>query len=257
VNKKLLLVLILFSAVMQIMAQDKIVLHGKITNQKDVEGIHILNTSSRYNSITDAYGNFAITVRLNDTLIFSSVNYTPQTEVVSPEIFEKELLIVVLTELVNELDEVILGPDLSGNLRSDLEKIPVKDQLNFDDVGLPGFKGKPEEKIPNLVGGVITPLSVNLEGLYKYLSGYYRKLRVQREWDSENITVALLLDRYSPAFFFEAYKLPEDRLYDFLLFCIETTTLQQSFKASRYEEVLSIFEQKSVVYLDRMLEEKE
>lgn len=249
--------MLLLPCAMVVQAQKKIILQGKITNEKEVEGIHILNTSSRYNSITDAYGNFAITVKQMDTLIFSSVNYMPQSEIITAEVFEKELLIVTLTELINELDEVILGPDLSGNLKSDVEKIPVKDQLNFDDVGLPGFKGKPEERIPNLVGEVITPLSVNLEGLYNYISGYYRKLRIQRKWDAENIAVARILNHFTSQFFAEAYQLPEDRLYDFLLFCIETTEIRQSFHAARYDEVLSVFEAQSVTYLQRMSEEKE
>ena len=238
-------------------SQEKVVLHGKITNDKDVEGIHILNTSSRYNSITDAYGNFAITVKTQDSLVFSSVNYSPKTVVITPEIFEKELLIVTLSEFINELDEVVLGNELTGNIKTDLEKIPVKDQINFDDVGIPGFKGKAEEKIPRMLGQVITPLSVNLEGLYKHLSGYYRKLRLQRKWEVQNITVARMLEHFSVEFFKEAYDLPDDRLYDFLLFCIETTDIQQDFGNENFGQVVALFETKAPEYLDRLPEKKE
>ena len=255
-NAPLHLFLILCFWVTRIEAQERI-LQGKITNDKDVEGIHILNTSSRYNSVTDAYGNFAITVRENDTLIFSSVHYTPQREIVNSEIFEKGLLIVTLTELVNELDEVILGPDLSGNLKTDIEKIPVKDKIEFDDVGLPGFKGKPEEKIPPLIGGVITPLSVNLEGLYNHLSGYYKKLRIQRKWDAENIAVAGMLNFYSADFLHESFGLPENKLYDFFLFCIETSDIQSRFYSEDYGVVLEIIEDRAKVYVQRIQSEKE
>ena len=43
--------------------------------------------------------------------------------------------------MVNELAEVYLGPNLSGDLEQDIKKIPVEDALKFDDVGIPGFKG--------------------------------------------------------------------------------------------------------------------
>lgn len=236
---------------------EKIVLQGKITNTKDVEGIHIMNTSSRFNSVTDAYGNFAITVRVNDTLIFSSIHYAPEKIGIDEATFESGLLIVTLTELINELDEVLLGPDLTGNLKTDIEKIPVKDQINFDDVGIPGFKGTPEEKIPRMIGQVITPLSVNIEGLYKHLSGYYRKLRLQRKWEAENVAVARMLQLYPPKFFHDAFSIPEQRAYDFLLFCVETTQLSREFSKENYAVVLEIFESKAAIYAERLKEKKE
>ncbi|KAA3622787.1 MAG: hypothetical protein DWP94_07480 [Flavobacterium sp.] len=240
------------------MSQDgeKILLQGKITNEKDVEGIHILNRSSRYNSVTDLYGNYAITVKKGDTLLFSSVHYNHYEATVTPEIFERGLLIVRLTELVNELDEVILGPDLSGNLQSDLEKIEVKDPVNFQDLGLPGFTGTPQEKIVP-VAAAFFPTNVNIEAIYKHLSGYYRKLRLRRKWDAENLAVASMIDFYTPAFLDEVYGIPEDRVYDFVLFCVETTNIESEFYAGRYENVLSEFQSKSQLYVERMKEKKE
>jgi len=84
-------------------------LDGKITNKKDVEGIHILNTSSRFNSITNERGEFFITARPLDTLLVSSISYVPKEVVVSMEIYEKGLIVITLAEMVNELEEVYLG----------------------------------------------------------------------------------------------------------------------------------------------------
>ncbi len=126
-KKQYLFIILFLPALVLSQKADKIVLQGKITNEKDVEGIHIMNTSSRYNSVTDEYGNFAITVKINDTLVFSSVHYAPERVEVTSEIIEKGLLIITLTELINELDEVFLGPNLTGILKADIEKIPVKD----------------------------------------------------------------------------------------------------------------------------------
>ncbi len=159
--------------------------------------------------------------------------------------------------LVNELDEVFLGPKLTGNLETDLKNIKTEKQIDFYDVGIPGFRGEPEEKIPNLVGQVITPLSVDLEGLYKYMNGYYKKLKIKRKWEAENNTVVRIINFYTPAFFKEAYQIPENRLYDFLLFCIETTDIQTNFKKENYVKVVSVFEEKGVEYSNRLKEHKQ
>jgi len=231
-------------------------LQGTVTNKVDVEGIHVMNISSRYNTVTGTHGNFSIAIKKGDTLLFSSVNYVPKKVVISTEIIEKGILIVTLEDLINELDEVFLGPNLTGNLATDLKNIKTKKQIDFYDVGIPGFRGEPEEKIPNLIGQVITPLSVDFEGLYKHMSGYYKKLKMKRKWEAENNTVATLINFYTPAFFEEAYQIPENRLYDFLLFCIETTAIQTNFKKGNYVKVISVFEEKGIEYSNRLKEHK-
>jgi len=252
-NYFILLSSVLFATT--VFSQKKL-LHGKITSENEIEGIHVLNTTSHFNAITDTYGNFSILVNLKDTLVFSSINYLPEKSVVTQEIYEKEILIIKLKELINELDEVFLGPNLSGNIATDLKNIKTKTDLNFDDVGIPGFKGKPEEKIIPAVYAAI-PTSVNIEALYKHLSGYYKKLRLKRKWESENNAAAHIINQYTPSFFNEAYLIPENRLYDFILFCIETSSLQNDFKNQNFVGVLKIFELKSKAYLARLIETEE
>ncbi|MAO11538.1 MAG: hypothetical protein CMC07_11870 [Flavobacteriaceae bacterium] len=251
-NKIKLLLVFFFIFVFVKMTAQREQIQGKITNTTDVEGIHIMNLTSRYNTVTGVYGNFSIAVNKQDTLLISSVNYVSKKVAITPEIVEKGILIITLDELINQLDEVVLGPNLTGNLETDLKSIKTEKQLDFYDVGIPGFRGEPEEKIPNLVGQVITPLSVNLEGLYKYMSGYYKKLKIQRKWEAENNTVATIINFYTPAFFEKGFNIPENRLYDFLLFCIETTEIQNNFKKENYIAVLKIFEQKGMEYTNRL-----
>ncbi|WP_339702378.1 hypothetical protein [uncultured Marixanthomonas sp.] len=230
-------------------------IQGAISNKTDVEGIHVMNLTSRYNTITGVHGNFSIAVKEQDTLLFSSVNYVPKKVAISAEIIEKSILIVILDELVNELDEVVLGPNLTGNLESDLKSIKTKKQINFYDVGIPGFRGEPEEKIVPLFVAAF-PTQVDLEALYKHIGGYYKKLKIRRKWEGQNNTVAKVINYYTSAFFEEAYNIPEDRLYDFLLFCMETSLLERDFKKENYVLVLNIFEEKGIEYTKRLQETK-
>jgi hypothetical protein len=231
----------------------EILLRGDITNENEVEGIHILNTTSRYNTVANTAGGFVIHVKLLDTLVISSIHYVPEKIIVSEEIFNKKTISITLSAMVNELDEVVLGPNLSGNLATDLKNIKTEGAFNFDDVGIPGFKGKPEEKIVPAYT-LMAPTAVNIEALYNHLSGYYKKLRKQRKWEAQNNSVAHMINYYTPKFFDEAYGIPENRLYDFLLYCLETTGLQDDFKRQNFAGVINIFEARSAEYAKRLSE---
>lgn len=247
----------LFLGVIAVAKGQEHVLQGKITNEEDVEGIHIINRTTRFNSVTDEHGNFSIEANRNDTLYISSVHYVPDRVVITEDIYEKGLLIIRLEALVNELSEVVLGPNLTGNITTDLRNIKTEKPINFDDVGIPGFKGIPEEKIVPMVPYVGLATAVDLEAMYKHLSGYYRKLKLKRKWEGEHILVANLIQHYTCTFFEEAYAIPKDRLYDFLLYCIETTELKKSYEIENYSGVLEIFKTKSEVYTARLLEKEE
>jgi hypothetical protein len=245
--------LICLFAILHLAAQEKS-LQGKITNDADIDGIHVLNISSRFNTISNENGHFSINVKALDTLLFSSIKYMPEKVVVTETIFEKGVITVNLSELVNELDEVFIQPNLSGNISADLKKIKTTKQINFDDVGIPGFKGTPEEKIVPLYF-VITPVSVDIEALYKYISGYYKELKIRRRWELENNTIAKMLNYYTLPFFTTTFSIPENRVYDFLLFCAETTTIESDFKKQHYGSVLLTLDEKAKIYVERLAED--
>ena len=242
---------LLFLLVFNIAISQQINLHGKVINDFDVEGIHILNKTSRYNTVTNEFGEFVIRIQVLDTIIFSSVKYQIKELIITEDIYHKKIININLNELVNELDEVFIGNTLTGDLSTDLKNIKVDETFNFDDVGIPGFKGIPQEKIVPLAAAAF-PLSVNIEALYKHIGGYYKKLKIKRKWTKENATVVNIIDDYGFSFFEDAYSIPNNRLYDFLLFCIETTTLNSDYNRQNFAGVLEIFNQTSKVYVPRI-----
>lgn len=232
------------------MGQQKL-LSGKISNEVDVEGIHVLNKSSGINTITDQRGLFKMMVSLGDTLLVSSIRYQPTQRIIEPVDLETGELILQLEVLVNELDEVVLGHQLSGNIQADIKNIQVVDTLNFDDVGIPGFKGNPQERIVPTWQAVI-PTAVNLEAIYKHISGYYAKLKKKRKWEAQQMAVARMIDFYTPDFFRDSYGVPADRVYDFLLFCVETTSVKTDFIRENYSGVLESFKSQAPIYVKRL-----
>ncbi len=231
-------------------------LKGKITNNVDVEGIHIINKTSRFNTVSNKLGEFEIQVSINDTIMFSSLHFMLEEIVVTEKIVTEEYLEIMLEEMVNQLDEVFIGNSLTGNIANDLKNIKVEETFNFDDVGIPGFKGIPKEKIIPIAAAAF-PTNVNIEALYKHMSGYYKKLKKKRKWTSENTTIARIINFYGFDFFKEAYKIPDNKGYVFLLFCIETSSLQQDFNRDNLSGVLDIFNVKSKEYIARLVIKKE
>ena len=79
------------------------------------------------------------------------------------------------------------------------------------------------------------------------------QLKLKRKWETQNTIVAAIINQYSVQFFNEAFQIPENRVYDFILFCVETTTLQDDFIKERYSSILKIFQAKGEEFVKRLL----
>ncbi|MGB0260918.1 MAG: carboxypeptidase-like regulatory domain-containing protein [Flavobacteriaceae bacterium] len=87
-------------------------LRGKVLYQdSNVVAANVLNTTSENATITDENGNFAIEVKLNDELIFSSVQYEIRAIVITKEILQRNRLVVDVREKITQLDEVVISPN--------------------------------------------------------------------------------------------------------------------------------------------------
>ena len=65
-------------------------LEGKVTNlNMGIADVHVMNTTSNRATITDEEGRFSIATKLNDTILFSAVQYKRMTLVVSRAMLEK------------------------------------------------------------------------------------------------------------------------------------------------------------------------
>jgi len=232
-----------------ITAQDYKLLNGKISHPNlIVAGIHVINADRGLAEITDIDGNFEISVAIGEELIFSGVQYKKRALIITPEIFALDEITVYLEAFINELDEVVVKPhNLSGSLSSDLNN--VKEQINFDDVGIPGYKGVRKEKIVSgkslILSTLLLPISggINIDALYKHLSGYYKKLKKRRKLDAQFETVFSIIKFYGVYFFEENYALEQEEVYDFVLGCSENSQLIDYYKKDMHEQVVQVFEE--------------
>ena len=103
----------------------------------DVAATHVSNISSKKGTITDAGGFFTILVKLNDTLVFSAVQYKQKEVVVTLEVLKADLFSVPLEPSLTELDEVVVTPyNLAGDLKRDMSSLEIEPIVTASTLGL-------------------------------------------------------------------------------------------------------------------------
>ena len=125
-----------------ILFSQSIDLKGKVIANEETSGIHILNISAKKYTITAAEGVFVVSAKLNDTILFRSIQYEPYQLVVNQKMMDAKYAAIKMTDRINKLDEVVVGKILTGDLLSDIENSDATQDINFYDVGIPGYTGR-------------------------------------------------------------------------------------------------------------------
>ena len=93
---------------------------------------NVINNTSQEATITNEDGEFEIKVKLNDRLLFSSVQYQIRSLIISKEILQKSRIVIDVNEKVTELDEVVVGPENTEKFLDLKEEEFKKIDYNFD-----------------------------------------------------------------------------------------------------------------------------
>ncbi|WP_372753901.1 hypothetical protein [Mariniflexile sp.] len=205
---------------------------GKIDSKVEVENIHVINKTAQVFTTTNNKGEFKITVSLNDTLSFSSIQHQPKLVVVDQNMILFKAVRVILEEQINELDEVLIGKILTGNLYSDIKNTKGDAPINFYDVGIPGFTGKPATQSERLLseassfnpkaGGSLGGPggSISATALINALSGRTKMLKARVELDEREALMQSIKGRLARDFF-ASNPLEEELRMDFFYFCAD------------------------------------
>ncbi len=249
-RNKYILLMLLFSSSLLCQEKNFKTLVGEVINDTiDVSGIHVINGSSGGKTITDKDGYFKVGVRKNDSIFFTSVQIKTQMIIIEETVFKSDSIRVYLEPIVNQLESVTVSPNnLSGDLLADMKQIKEKEVFNFDDAGIPGFKGERKEKIVYknsssvLVSVILLPLMpLDVDAVYKQLSGYYKTLRSARKLESRSGTAVDIIQFYGVDFFIDSYDLNINSVYEFVLGSMENYDVEVYFRNSNHNLVLTSF----------------
>lgn len=222
---------------MQVLVGQSVDIKGQILAKDDVEGIHILNKSSHTFTISNGNGQFSIPAKLNDTLTFSGVSYTLKEVKVGKDMINSRSLTIYLTENITALDEVVVGKILTGDLSVDLANSGVERGINFYDLGISGYAGKPKTQSERrlFTAGDFKPIhllallggTLPLDPIFNAISGRTKLLKHRVHLEKlehcilktkDNLAEILfaahpLEQRYQPEFF---YFCADDELFESL-----------------------------------------
>ncbi len=234
---------------------------GQIIGTGNVENIHIINKSKKKYAVSNTKGEFIIEVVTNDTIVFSSVQYKLESIIISKEDILAKKIKVTLESKINELDEVVVGKILTGNLLSDLKNSDAKPKINFYDVGIPGYMGKPKTQSERLLyeadgGNIITSAGGSINGagaglnftkILNKISGRTKMLKARVKLETEERLLFSLKSRLETSFF-KQNPLDVEYRMDFFYFCVEDPNFTKRCKNSDLEALL-FFKEKYEVYL--------
>ncbi|WP_420321818.1 hypothetical protein [Flagellimonas sp.] len=203
-------------------------LKGRVYSaDKDVVGVVVQNVSSTRAVITDVDGNFSIPVRLNDTLVFSAVQFKRKILAINQVLFNTSFISVPLEEFVNELDEVVVKPyDLSGDLNQDLDGLQLEKDVSAEALGLPNAHAKiptqSERKLQQAtfgkfnVGMILTP---PLDPIINAITGRTKMLKNRVKVDKTYARTQRVQGFYVDSLFVTTLKIPMEKIDDFMYFC--------------------------------------
>lgn len=220
-RKSFFLISLLFAS-SQLFSQERIILKGKILADSIEAPIHIINMKAEKGTVTDANAVFAIEVKEQDLLLFSSVQFQKKEILVTPEILESGVLEVELKKELTELEEVRLH-EFSGNLSKDIKGIETFDPRII------GFALSDKEPliIEERKLFAITRPDDPVGTLYGIISGQKKMYEKAIKNSKLSALVSKARELMPDEFYTETLKLKENKIMDFLYYCSQKPNFKE------------------------------
>lgn len=186
-----------------------------------LEGINIINTSSKINSLSDQYGNFSIVAKEGDVLSFSATNYESLRKIINKQEFKLGSIVVNMTAISIELKEVIVN----GNSKISAENL--------------GIIPRNQIKLTPAERKVYTATSTSTDALLNYFSGRTKMLKKEVELGKKEVLMAKLEYLFEDKYYIETLKIPEELIKGFQYYCVEDAGFASSLQSKN--KTMSMF----------------
>ncbi|MDY7394006.1 carboxypeptidase-like regulatory domain-containing protein [Aureibaculum sp. 2210JD6-5] len=255
---------------------NRTVLYGTIKSEgAELQNIHVLNKSSKKGAITDSKGRFTIEVQEKDTLIVTGIQfYYLEVSVTKQHITEKTLTIDLLQKM-NELEEVEVKHNLTGNITVDADEIKIEkhvkgEVLDFSkvDLNLVDIKidessrsrtSNDSELMPNMNPDLIAIAFLLLEPIAKEvvkIGATKRNIKkYERRYQNKVLQApANIRTDFGDTFFTETLKIPADHIDEFIATCL-SKGVANLYVDNKKIGVIDLFLRESKIYLEQIKNE--
>jgi hypothetical protein len=225
-------------------------IEGRVySDSGDVAATHVLNITSDKASITDIDGFFSILAKLNDTLVFSAIQYKRKTMVVTRSVLESKMLYVPLEDAITELDEVIVMPyNLTGDMTLDLDRMQIEPVVTASTLGLPNAYVKiPTQAERELFAATANPF-MSFDPLINAITGRTKMLKERIARNKKYQRTQRVRAFYADSLYGKELKIPEENIADFMHFCEVDRDFQTVVDTHDRFKIWEFMRKKSLVY---------
>lgn len=244
----------LFIVGLSVCAQNRADLEGRVySNDGDVSGTHIINQSTQRATITDVDGFFVIPVQLNDTLVFSAVQFKRKEIVVTEEVLNIRLLLVSLQDMLTELQEVVVMPyNLTGEMYRDLDKMEIDQIVTSSTLDLPNAHVIPitqsQRKLYTARTWDFKGTGIKLDSLINFFSGRTKMLNERLAREAKYKMVERVRKFYEDSLYVRDLKISASKISEFIYFCEVDSFFDAKVGSSDKLQLWEFLREKSIVY---------
>lgn len=233
ISKHIILLFFLSVSFLFYAQENRIKLNGTVKNDSIyLQDINIINKATNFGTSSNKNGEFELTAKLGDTILFSSIIYLNREIKITKTHINTKSLNVYLEQEINNLDEIMLV----GKMSLELGKValPMGAVLEKDE----DYYKKPPD-ITHLTSpikgrgisfiGVFNMLTSNLRNKRREKVEKQKQIEKLKENFSTNLRVL-----YQDIFFTEGLNIPEHKINLFLDYC-EGNGLNEFYDSSEIE----------------------
>lgn len=225
------------------------------------QGVIITNQSTKVYSVSDITGSFKLNASVGDTLLFRAPFLIDRKFVVRKSSFAQDPLIVHMNYEVITLADIVVKPPLTGDLKKDMKSVKVREDVEkvYANLGIDirTLDMQPKEKREQIVpiNSIIPiPTSLNIEALYKSITGYYRRMENLDQFERLERRMNNVKNYLSVKFFENTLEIPENEIRGFLLYAYDHSEgLYESFYLQQdYLSLEKLLIEKAPIYKRRL-----
>jgi hypothetical protein len=227
IKNTLYITFILFTSFLFAQEQERMLVNGKIIvpEADSPEGMTIFNQNTSRGTIANSNGEFKLRVALNDTVVFSALQFENFSVVVEEGVINSGEMNVFLTETVTELPEVLLSDnELSGDIRVDVARIQINDpevpRYSAADLDAMNVRRQPDSLMGAgrnaalAAGNTRLVNGLNFVNIFKFLVG----AEVENNPFTKQELDEKLRDLYDDEFFRANLDIERDKINDFIYY---------------------------------------
>ncbi|MNK57026.1 hypothetical protein D3C87_760760 [compost metagenome] len=222
ISRVISIIVFLFVQIVFGQKNDAKLLAGKVLEQStSIEGVNIINNATQAAAVSDSDGNFSITVREGDVLVFSAVNLDPVKHRITSEDLTINSLVVKMTAKEVELKEVVVNENAN---------------ITAENLGIIPYGQK---KYTPAERKVYTATSTSVDKLLNAISGRTAMLKKEVNIEKKEALFRKLEYLFEENYYTDRLKIPVDDIKGFQLFCVDNTEFAVSLNTKN--KTMSMF----------------